>query len=73
MSDRLKELTGQALDKIVPYTWTTLTREEFEKLQTYFAELVVRDCVEIIESWAEDDFAINGIAIEILERFDMEL
>ena len=38
-----------------------------------FAELIVANCVKIIESWAEDDFAINGIAIEILDHFDMEL
>jgi hypothetical protein len=44
MNQRIRELTGRALDKVVPYTWTTLDYDEIQKLQEYFAELIVREC-----------------------------
>lgn len=38
-----------------------------------FSELIVRRVVERIEHWAEDDFGLNALALEILDEFDMEL
>lgn len=63
-NDRIKQLQEQATVDILGVKQVD---------QKVFAQLIVQDCVEIIESWAEDDFAINGIAVEILEHFDMEI
>ena len=58
MNEKIKELAGQALDKVVPYTWTRLDYDEIQKLQEYFAELIVRECaglcsdpVVILQHW----------------------
>ena len=45
MNERIRQLAGQALDRVVPYTWTRLDYDEIQKLQEYFAELIVRECV----------------------------
>lgn len=38
-----------------------------------FAELIVRDCIEIIEGYCETTPEIFGLPLDILEHFDMEL
>lgn len=38
-----------------------------------FAQLIVRDCVKIIEGYCETSPEIMGLPLEILEHFDMEL
>ena len=47
MNQRIRALAGQALDKVVPYTWTKLDYDEIQKLQEYFAELIVRECADV--------------------------
>ena len=47
MNERIRQLAGQALDRVVPYTWTRLDYDEIQRLQEYFAELIVRECVDI--------------------------
>ena len=49
MNEKIKLLAGQALDQVVPYTWTRLDYDEIQRLQEYFAELIVRECVGILE------------------------
>ena len=49
MNERIRQLAGQALDRVVPYTWTRLDYDEIQRLQEYFAELIIRECVGILE------------------------
>ena len=49
MNERIRQLAGQALDQVVPYTWTRLDYDEIQRLQEYFAELIIRECVGILE------------------------
>ena len=49
MNERIRQLAGQALDQVVPYTWTRLDYDEIQRLQEYFAELIVRECVGVVE------------------------
>jgi hypothetical protein len=49
MNERIGQLAGQALDKVVPYTWTRLDYDEIQKLQEYFAELIVKECIDTLE------------------------
>ena len=61
MNERINELFGQALDKAVPETWTTLNPAQLSKLKEKFAELIVRECMK--ESW-EEIVADEDIALE---------
>jgi len=72
MNERIKELAGQALDQVVPYTWTRLDYDEIQRLQEYFAQLIVRECVAIVkptdhhEVWAQS--YLGGVdGLELLE------
>ena len=51
MNKRIKELYGNALDKAVPYTWHNLDHAEVEKIMKEFAELIVRECINKIETY----------------------
>lgn len=48
MNKHTKELVGKALDKAVPYTWDSLDYHEMEKLLETFAELIVRECFDVV-------------------------
>jgi len=43
------KLAGQALDKVVPYTWTKLDYEEIHKLLAYHQELVVLETTKTLQ------------------------
>ena len=70
MNQRIRELTGRALDKVVPYTWTTLDYDEIQKLQEYFAELIVRDCA--LTAGLMEHEGRKGIGAQILDNFGVK-
>jgi hypothetical protein len=49
MNERTKEFAGKALDKAVPYTWTQLDYDQIQELLACHTELIVRECIEVIE------------------------
>jgi len=49
MNERIKKLTGQVLDELVPNTWTTLGYSEIKEIQFRTAELIVRECARVAE------------------------
>ena len=73
MNERIKQLAGQALDRVVPYTWTRLDYDEIQKLQEYFAELIVRECIDWCNAHARDDGTAQRIAEDIKKDFGVEL
>ena len=44
MTNRIDELWGQALDRAVPETYSSLTWTQVERIKAVFAELIVREC-----------------------------
>ena len=76
MNERIRQLAGQALDRVVPYTWTRLDYDEIQRLQEYFAELIVRECISIAQDRAAFDWAppndVNHIIDEIKEHFGVD-
>ena len=78
MNERIEELFGQALDEVVPETWSKLTPGQVVKLSNKFAELIVKECVDTIKSnqWAKDNQAwskgMNYSAELIKEHFGVE-
>jgi hypothetical protein len=47
MKTKAELLAGQALDTIVPYTWTKLDYEQIHELLAYHAELIIFECTKI--------------------------
>jgi hypothetical protein len=66
MSNKIKELAGQSLDKVVPYTWTNLNYDELWALQEYFGKLIVKECVNAL--WTEDCHVSDLAIIDFNEK-----
>jgi hypothetical protein len=47
MNERIKQITGQVLDEIVPETWVALGYDKIKEIQNRTAELIVRECIEV--------------------------
>jgi len=47
MNERIKELKGITLDKHFSYTWTTMDYDDVNRFAEKFAELIVRECIEV--------------------------
>jgi len=69
MNKRIDELWGQALDKAVPDTYSSLSWTQVEKIKAVFAELIVRECADVGERYADGNYEVYN---QILKRFGME-
>lgn len=47
MNERIRKLAGQALDQAVPQTWTTLTAYDLNKFTEVFAELLIKETLDV--------------------------
>ncbi len=47
MNERIKKLMGQTLDEKFAYTWSTMDMQDLKKFAERFAELIVKECIEI--------------------------
>jgi hypothetical protein len=74
MKSKIEELSGKALDKIVPYTWTTLNSEEIKKLQEYLAQLIIQESCQVLLNWKDEPFPFDeNLAVRLLkEHFEVE-
>ena len=73
MNKRIKQLAGQALDRVVPYTWTRLDYDEIQKLQEYFAQLIVAECAGKVDNILREKKDGGGtMGDEIREHFGVE-
>ena len=62
MNDKIRQLAGQALDQVVPYTWTRLDYDEIQRLQEYFAQLIVKECADFAD---EHNDAAEGVTLGV--------
>ena len=75
MNERIRELGLQADIKFETHPQhqgvdtAVIIPTDLEK----FAELIVADCIRIVEGYCETSPEIYGLPLEILEHFDMEL
>ena len=53
MNERMKQLAGQALDIAVPQTWTTLTAYDLNKFAEVFAELLIKETLDVARAGVE--------------------
>jgi hypothetical protein len=47
MNERIKQITGQVLDELVPETWVALGYDKIKEIQNRTAELIVQECAKI--------------------------
>ena len=58
MNERIDQLWGEALDRAVPETYSRLSHSQVLKVKQVFAELIVRECLDIAKNW--DDQLVNA-------------
>lgn len=49
MNERIKQITGQVLDELVPETWVALGYDKIKEIQNRTAELIVKECAEFVD------------------------
>ena len=49
MNERIKQITGQVLDEIVPETWVALGYDKIKEIQNRTAELIVKEMLQTCE------------------------
>jgi len=54
VNKRIRELLGQAYDEAVPETWTTLSSEQLGRIHEKFAELIIQECMDVLEDFTTD-------------------
>jgi hypothetical protein len=72
MNERIRELAGQALDQAVPETWSTLTGEQLGRFQEKFAELIVRECTQIVADAVDHREPASTYVGKIREHFGVK-
>lgn len=74
MNERIKQITGQVLDEIVPDTWTTLGYDKIKQIQYRTAELIVLECASLFEDELRPmgDFTERACRRAIKEHFGVE-
>jgi hypothetical protein len=70
MNERIKQITGQVLDEIVPETWVALGYDKIKEIQNRTAELIVRECAKVAD--IADENKCEWIGGNILTHFGVE-
>ena len=74
MNERIKLLAEQARKYYLtlPTGYSPDQVGMHRELMEKFAELIVRECVDIVEGYCETSPEIMGLPLEILDHFDLE-
>ena len=73
MNPRLKEITGQVLDEVVPETWTALKYDKIKEIQLRTAELIIKECAGRVDHILREKKDGGGtMGDEIREHFGVE-
>jgi hypothetical protein len=78
MNERIKELMGKTLDDKFSHTWDTMTHEGLLQFSEKFAELIVRECVDIasqedFDVMMKEGYPCSQTAKKIKQHFGVEL
>lgn len=70
MNERIKELSGKALDIAIPETYTEINLRQFQKFRDTFAKLIIEECISIVNKrkdaaidagWLVDEAMTNAV------------
>jgi hypothetical protein len=68
MNQLIKQITGQVLDELVPETWVALGYDKIKEIQNRTAQLIVRECIGILETEIE---LVEGYKSAACNDFDV--
>ena len=71
MNERIKQITGQVLDELVPETWVALGYDKIKEIQNRTAELIVRECAGVGYDASYYECALN-VSNKIKQHFGVE-
>ena len=54
MNERIRQITGQVLDELVPETWVALGYDRIKDIQNRTAELIVKECMDVAKYHTPD-------------------
>jgi hypothetical protein len=63
MNERIKALMGKTLDSEFSHTWDTMTYEGLLQFSEKFAELIVRECIDIAYEYDAPKMSGPGMII----------
>jgi hypothetical protein len=81
VNERIDQLWGQALDQAVPETYSQLSHSQVLKVKQVFAELIVKECLDIAKNWddqlvnaklVKESNAVGIVAYRIARQFGVE-
>ena len=67
MNERIKQITGQVLDEIVPETWVALGYDKIKEIQNRTAELVIRECCIALAPMLRDMIS-RGQGVDMIKQ-----
>ncbi len=70
MNERIKQITGQVLDELVPETWVALGYDKIKEIQNRTAELIVKECMNIADGQKKqvEEMEVYNLQDEVWNR-----
>jgi hypothetical protein len=77
MNQRIKQITGQVLDEIVPETWTKLGYDKIKEIQNRTAELIVAEAIAVVQrrfmgDLNREDMEVRRCVEDVKKHFGVE-
>jgi hypothetical protein len=77
MNKRIKQITGQVLDEIVPETWTKLGYDKIKEIQNRTAELIVQETISVLQrrfmgDLNREDMEVRRCVEDVKKHFGVE-
>jgi hypothetical protein len=77
MNERIKQITGQVLDEIVPETWTRLGYDKIKEIQNRTAELIVEEAIAVVQKrfmgdLNREDMEVRRCVADVKKHFGVE-
>jgi hypothetical protein len=71
MNKIVDKLFSQALDKAVPETWTTLDQDQLARLKDQFAELIIKETMQVVANQLPSNQYLD-VAEAVITHFGVE-
>jgi len=77
MNERIKQITGQVLDELVPETWTRLGYDKIKEIQNRTAELIVAEAIAVVQrrfmgDLNREDMEVRRCVEDVKKHFGVE-
>jgi len=72
MNERIRQITGQVLDELVPETWVALGYDKIKDIQNRTAELIIKECAKVGGDFEYARLHDSLVEDHILKHFGVE-